>query len=120
MDMKVYGINTCGTYKKAIKWFKDNNIDFDPIDLRETPPSKEELAEYHRCSGLELKKFFNTSGKQYRELDLKNKQKTLSTDDIYQLLADNPMLIKRPLVVDKDYVRTGFNEEEYTKQWKAN
>jgi arsenate reductase len=116
--MKVYGIKTCGTYKKAIKWFADNSIEFETVDLREEPPSKDDLARYHQLSGLELKKFFNTSGKLYRELDLKNKQKTLSNDQIYQLLADNPMLIKRPLVIDRDYVRTGFNEGEYKNHWK--
>lgn len=111
--MKVYGISTCGTYKKAVKWFKDHSIAIETINLREQAPSKEELALYHKLSGLELKKFFNTSGKVYRELDLKNKQKELSNDDIYQLLADNPMLIKRPLVVNGEYVRTGFIESEY-------
>lgn len=115
--MKVYGIKTCGTYKKAVKWFNDNDITFEPINLRETSPTKEELAQYHKQSGLELKKFFNTSGKLYRELDLKNKQKELSNDQIYQLLSENPMLIKRPLIIDGDYVRTGFKEEEYRKQW---
>lgn len=115
--MKVYGISTCGTYKKAIKWFTENDISFDTIDLRKSPPTKEELALYHTQSGLELKKFYNTSGKRYRELDLKTKQHTMSKDDIYQLLAENPMLIKRPLIVDGDYVRTGFDEAEYKKQW---
>lgn len=115
--MKVMGIKTCGTYKKAVKWFTDHNIEFEAVNLRETPPSKEDIATYHQLSGLELKKFFNTSGKVYRELDLKNKQTELSNDEIYQLLADYPMLIKRPLIVDGDYVRTGFKEEEYNKRW---
>lgn len=116
--MKVMGINTCGTYKKAIKWFKENNIEFEAINLRENAPSKDELFQYHKLSGLDIKKFFNTSGKLYRELDLKNKQKEMTNEQIYQLLADNPMLIKRPLVVDGDYVRTGFKETEYIAKWK--
>lgn len=115
--MKVYGIKTCGTYKKAIKWFTENNIEFESVNLREVAPTKEELAQYHKLSGSELKKFFNTSGKLYRELDLKNKQKSMTNDEIYQLLSENPMLIKRPLVVDGDYVRTGFKEEEYISKW---
>ena len=115
--MKVYGINTCGTYKKAVKWFNENQIPFETINLRETAPSKDEIAQYHKRSGLPLKKFFNTSGKRYRELDLKNKQNELTNEEIYQLLADNPMLIKRPLVVDGNYVRTGFKEEEYIQKW---
>ena len=115
--MKVYGIPTCGTYKKAIKWFTDNNISFESINLRESAPTKEEMQKYHEISGLEIKKFFNTSGKLYRELDIKNKQKELTLKEIYTLLAENPMLIKRPLVIDGDYVRTGFKEEEYVKKW---
>lgn len=115
--MKVFGIKTCGTYKKAVKWFTDHQIDFEPINLREYSPSKEEIELYHKQSGLELKKFFNTSGKVYRELNLKERQKDLSNDEIYQLLADHPMLIKRPLIVEGDYVRVGFKEEEYVKRW---
>lgn len=117
--MKVYGIPTCGTYNKAIKWFTQHNIDFESINLKELAPTKEEMALYHRLSGLELKKFLNTSGKQYRDFDLKNKQKTLSNDEMYQLLSENPMLIKRPLIIDGNYVRTGFNEEEYSVQWNG-
>lgn len=116
--MKVYGINTCGTYKKAVKWFTENNITFEAINLRESSPTKEEIAKYHTLSGLEIKKFFNTSGKLYRELDIKNKQKEMTNEEIYTLLSNNPMLIKRPLIVDGDYVRTGFKEEEYIAKWK--
>ena len=115
--MKIYGINTCGTYKKAIKWFDEHNINYQPLNLREVSPSKEELKEYHKLSNLPLKKFFNTSGKLYKELDMKNLQLTLSNEEIYELLSKNPMLIKRPLIVDGDYVRVGFKEEEYIERW---
>lgn len=115
--MIVYGIKTCGTFKKAIKWFDENNIDYQTIDFRVSGITKEEIKRYHELSGLEIKKFFNTSGKLYRELDLKNRQNTLSLDEIYSLLSNQPMLIKRPLIVDKTYVRTGFKEEEYIKKW---
>ena len=115
--MKVYGINTCSTYKKAVKWFKDNGLEIEMVNLREEAPSKDDIETYHKLSGLELKKFFNTSGKLYRELDIKNKQKEMSKNEIYQLLAENPMLIKRPLIVDGDYVRTGYKESEYIAKW---
>lgn len=115
--MKVYGINTCGTYKKAIKWFHENQIDIEPIDLRVSPPSEEELALYHQLSQLEIKKFFNTSGKVYRELNLKETYQQMTNEQIYKLLSENPMLIKRPLIVDGSYVRTGFNEAEYIRKW---
>lgn len=116
-DMKVFGINTCSTYKKAVKWFKDNDLKIETVNLRENAPSKADIERYHKLSGLELKKFLNTSGNLYRELDLKNRQKEMANDEIYQLLADNPMLIKRPLIVDGDYVRTGYKESEYISKW---
>ncbi len=115
--MKVMGIETCGTYKKAVKWFRENNIAFETVDLRKHPLSTEEIEKFHQLSGLPIKKFFNTSGKVYRELDLKNKQTLLSDKEIYHLLSTNPMLIKRPLIVDGDYVRTGFQEDEYRAKW---
>jgi arsenate reductase len=115
--MKVMGINTCGTYKKAVKWFSDHNIEIEQVNLREKAPSKEEMKRFHELSGLDIKKFFNTSGGVYRELNLKNRYQDMSLDEIYQLLADHPMLIKRPLIVDGEYVRTGFKEEEYIDKW---
>ncbi len=115
--MKVYGIFNCTTFKKAVKWFEDNNIKIDIIDYRENPLTVEEIAKYHKLSNQEIRKFFNTSGGLYRELDLKNKYQTMSLEEIYKLLSDNPMLIKRPLVVDSDYVRTGYKESEYIERW---
>jgi arsenate reductase len=115
--MKVMGISTCGTYKKAVKWLEENEVSFDTINLRETPPSKSDIKRYHELSGKDIKTFFNTSGKVYRELDLKNKYKDMDLDDIYHLLSEEPMLIKRPLIVDGNYVRTGFKETEYIEKW---
>ena len=115
--MKVMGIRSCSTYKKALKWFDENNISYETVDLRKNPLTKEEIALYHQYSGNDIAKFFNTSGKMYRELNMKEKRKTLSNNELYQYLSDYPMLIKRPLIVDNEYVRTGFNEEEYTKHW---
>lgn len=116
--MKIYGIKTCGTVKKAVKWFKENGIEYQMIDLREMPPSKDEIKHYHELSGLPIKRFLNTSGKVYRDMKLKDTVQNMSLDEVYQLLSDNPMLIKRPLVVDRNYVITGFKDEAYQKQWK--
>lgn len=116
--IKVYGIKACGTYKKGIKYFRDNNIEVATYDLKEIVPSKEEFKKYHKLSGLEIKKFFNTSGKVYRELDLKNKYKEMKLEDIYELLSLNGMLIKRPLVVMDEVVLVGFKEEMYDKIFK--
>ncbi|MCK5761623.1 MAG: Spx/MgsR family RNA polymerase-binding regulatory protein [Candidatus Izimaplasma sp.] len=116
--MKVYGIKTCGTYKKGIKYFQDNNIEVIIFNLKETVPTKEEMKKYHELSGLEIKKFFNTSGKAYRELDLKNKYRNMTLDEIYELLSLNGMLIKRPLVIYNDIVLVGYKEEIYDEIFK--
>jgi arsenate reductase len=115
--MNVYGISTCSTYKKAIKWFKDHDIEFEPKDLRTDILSKEEIRTYHEMSKADIKTFFNTSGKVYRDLNLKNKYQNMTLEEIYQLLHENPMLIKRPLIIDGNYVRVGFKEKEYIEKW---
>ncbi len=116
--IKVYGIKTCGSYKKGVKYFNDNEIEITTFDLKQTVPTKEEMEKYHKLSGLEIKKFFNTSGKLYRDLDMKNKYKTMDVDDIYELLSNNGMLIKRPLVIFGEVVLVGFNEKKYNQIWK--
>jgi len=115
--MIVMGIPSCGTYKKAVKWFMDHGIEIKTINLREQAPTKAEIKWYHEFSGQSIRTFLNTSGGLYRELDLKNKYPNMSLDELYYLLSKEPMLIKRPLIVDGSYVRTGFHEQEYTKKW---
>ncbi len=116
--IKVYGIKTCGSFKKGVKYFKDKNIEIMTYNLKEIVPSKEEMKRYHELSNVDIKKFLNTSGKAYRELDMKNKYKDMKLEDIYDLLSKNGMLIKRPLVIYNDVVFVGFNEEKYNQVWK--
>ena len=115
--MKVYGIYTCTSFKKALKFFQEKGIVIEEIDFKKETVSLDQIKSYHELSGLDIKKFFNTSGKLYRELGLKDTYKNMEMNDIYQLLSENPMLIKRPLIVDGDYVRTGFKLEEYEEKW---
>ena len=116
--ISVYGIKTCGTYKKGIKYFEENNIGITTYNLKETVPTKEELKKYHELSGLDIKKFFNTSGKVYRDLDMKNKYKDMKLKEIYKLLSKNGMLIKRPLVIYNEIILVGFKEETYDNIFK--
>lgn len=88
------------------------------IHIVENPPSKEDLRNLHEKSELPLKKFFNTSGMRYRELGLKDKLKDASEDEMYELLASDGMLIKRPIVTDGTSVTLGFNEEQFESVWK--
>ncbi|MFR5402576.1 MAG: arsenate reductase family protein [Clostridium sp.] len=103
----------CSTCKKAEKFLKENNIEFINRNLVEENPSAEELALWMEKSGLEPRKFFNTSGVLYREMNLKDKIKTMSKEEMIEILSTNGMLVKRPLLVMDDKVLVGFKEENY-------
>ncbi|MEK4177599.1 arsenate reductase family protein [Aeribacillus sp. FSL K6-1305] len=117
MALTMYWYPKCGTCRKAKKWLEDHGIDFREIHIVENPPSKEELKSFYEKSGLELKKFFNTSGQKYRQLGLKKKVKTATDEELFDLLASDGMLIKRPIVTDGEKVTVGFKEEEFEKIW---
>lgn len=105
----------CTTCQKAKKWLDDNKIEYEFRDIKLANPTSDELAEWHRKSGLPLKKFFNTSGLLYKSLDLKNKLPTMSDDEMLKLLATDGMLVKRPLLIGDNFVLVGFRENEYGK-----
>lgn len=117
MALTFYWYPKCGTCRKAKKWLDDHHLSYKEIHIVENPPSREELIDFHKKSGLELKKFFNTSGLKYRELGLKEKVKTASEEELFDLLASDGMLLKRPLVTDGEKVTVGFNEEQFEKTW---
>ncbi|MDD7306436.1 MAG: arsenate reductase family protein [Peptoniphilaceae bacterium] len=101
----------CSTCAKARKFLDENNISYDFRDIKEDRPSKEELKDWHQKSGLDIKKFFNTSGQAYRKLGLKDKLKEMSLEEKYQLLSTDGMLVKRPILVIDDKVTVGFKED---------
>ncbi|GAE33212.1 arsenate reductase family protein [Halalkalibacter akibai] len=117
MAVVFYQYPKCGTCRKASKWFQEKNIDVNDIHIVENPPSKDELRSIYEKSGLELKKFFNTSGQKYRELGLKDKLKDMSEEEALDLLASDGMLIKRPLTFDGDQVTVGFKEDQFEQTW---
>ena len=105
---------SCTTCKKAKKWLDEHGILYTDRHIRENNPSYEELKDWLEISGLPLKKFFNTSGLQYRALELKDKLPGMSVEQQLQLLATDGMLVKRPLVVtDHGKVLTGFREKDW-------
>ena len=106
----------CSTCKKAKKWLDEKQISYTDRHIVEENPSYEELKEWYQKSGMPLKKFFNTSGLLYKELQLKDKLKDMSEEEQLKLLASNGMLVKRPLVVDGDMVLTGFKESEWSEK----
>ena len=106
----------CTTCQKARKWLDDNKIEYEFRDIKLDNPTLDELADWHKKSGLPLKKFFNTSGLLYKSLDLKNKLPTMSEDEMLKLLASDGMLVKRPLLVGDDFVLVGFKEIEWKEK----
>jgi len=103
----------CSTCQKAKKWLDTHNISYTDRHIKEQNPTINELKAWHEKSGLELKKFFNTSGLIYKEMGLKDKLPAMSPDEQYALLATDGMLVKRPLIVTDDTVLTGFKEAEW-------
>lgn len=106
----------CTTCKKAKKWLEENNIEFQDRHIKEENPSEEELRKWHAASGLPLKRFFNTSGQLYREMNLKDRLAEMTEDEQFQLLATDGMLVKRPIVVKNDQVLVGFKEAEWSEK----
>lgn len=105
----------CSTCKKAKKWLEDNSVEFTDRHIKEGNPTAEELSEWHKKSGLPLKKFFNTSGVLYKELKLKDKLPEMSEQEQLELLATDGMLVKRPLIIGENFVLVGFKEAEWEK-----
>ncbi|NLX80253.1 MAG: arsenate reductase family protein [Proteiniphilum sp.] len=103
----------CSTCRKAAKWLQDNNIEVEVRHIVEANPTAEELDVWIDRSGLEVQKFFNTSGKVYKENNLKDVVKTASREELVKLLASDGMLVKRPLLVGDDFVLVGFKEEDW-------
>ncbi|MBR1930062.1 MAG: arsenate reductase family protein [Lachnospiraceae bacterium] len=112
------GYDKCSTCKKAEKWLSDNQISFTKRPIKEEHPSAEELRAWQKASGIPLKKFFNTSGMLYREMNLKDKIGDMNDDEIYALLATDGMLVKRPILVGEDFILLGFKEPEWQNALK--
>jgi arsenate reductase len=116
--IQFYGYKKCGTCRKAEKALEKYGVEYDFIDITETPPSAATLKKIVEQAGIEMNKMFNTSGVQYRELNIKAKLPGMNTKEILDLLAGNGRLIKRPLVTDGVKATVGFKEEDFEKTWK--
>ena len=103
----------CSTCQKAKKWLDEQGKKYTERHIVENNPTYEELKQWYEMSGLPLKKFFNTSGLKYKELQLKDKLPTMSEEDMLQLLATDGMLVKRPLLVKNDTILVGFKESQW-------
>ena len=108
----------CSTCKKAQAWLEAKGAAYTVRNIKTQPPTEAELADWQARSGLPLKRFFNTSGLQYRALDLKNRLPELADGEQLALLAADGMLVKRPLLVSPDFVLVGFKEAEWADRVK--
>lgn len=104
----------CSTCQKARAWLEVKGIAFEPRDIKAQNPTEQELREWHAKSGLPLKRLFNTSGLQYKALELKDKLPTMAEDEQFALLASDGMLVKRPILVGGDFVFFGFKEADWS------
>lgn len=108
----------CSTCKNAKKWLIQNNIEFDDRNIVENTPTKEELEKWIKQSKKEIKKFFNTSGLKYKELNLKEKLPNMTDEEKIELLSSDGMLIKRPLLITDKEILVGLKEKEWEEVLK--
>ena len=113
--MKFICYPKCSTCQKAKKWLNEHNVEYTERHIAEEKPTYDELKEWHEKSGLPLKKFFNTSGLLYKEMQLKDKLPSMSEEEQLRLLSTNGMLVKRPILVTGDKVLVGFKEAEWAE-----
>ena len=106
----------CSTCQKARSWLDEKGIAYDFRDIKTDNPTAEELRQWWQASGQPQKKFFNTSGLQYKALGLKDKLPTMSEEEQLALLATDGMLVKRPLLIGENFVLTGFREKEWEER----
>ena len=103
----------CSTCQKARRWLDEHQIPYTLRDIKEDNPTRDELAAWHQRSGLPLRRFFNTSGMLYRDLNLKDRLPDMGEDEQLDLLSTDGMLVKRPLLVGDDFVLVGFKQAEW-------
>jgi arsenate reductase len=115
MKIIIYEYKNCGTCKKALKFLDQHKVEYEKKPIRETPPSKDELQRMIQDFKIDPKKLFNTSGGDYRDLNIKDKIDSMTIPEIIKLLNSNGNLIKRPFVITSKFGLVGFKEEEWKK-----
>lgn len=103
----------CTTCQKALKWLDDHSVQYEVRNIKEDNPTIEELTEWYNKSGLDIKRFFNTSGLLYKSMELKDRLPGMSDDEKLALLSTDGMLVKRPLIISGKGIYTGFKEKEW-------
>jgi arsenate reductase (glutaredoxin) len=115
MGLTLYWHPQCQTCRKVKKWLDEHQVSYTEMHIVKNPPSRDELEDMYQKSGLEMKNFFSTSTKKYREMGLKDKIKTGTENELLDLLASDGMLIKKPILTNGQKVIIGFKEDEFEK-----
>jgi arsenate reductase len=115
----LYTYAKCSTCRDAVAWLRERGVAFEEKPIYETPPSKAELRAMLVHQGGELKRLFNTSGLEYKALDLKTRFPSLREDEALSLLASNGKLVKRPFLVAPGFGLVGFKDEVWEKAFSA-
>ncbi|MBQ9328976.1 MAG: arsenate reductase family protein [Solobacterium sp.] len=111
----IFCYNHCSTCRKALNWLSDHDIDVTVRDIATDHPDEKELRLFQKQSGLPVRKLFNTSGKLYREKNLKEALDHMSEDEMFALLSTDGMLVKRPILTDGEQVLVGFREDAWNE-----
>ncbi|MGQ4002650.1 ArsC/Spx/MgsR family protein [Francisellaceae bacterium CB300] len=115
--IKVFGINNCTSVRNALKFFEEKDRQVEYVNLRKEKPSWQEMQQIKEIGGFETIDLFNSNGKLFAEMGLKESFENLSEEDAFKLLVTDALLFKRPLVVDGNFARTGWNNKEYEEKW---
>ena len=113
--LTVYQYKKCSTCRDALKWLDAKGIKYRAKEIRETPPSRAELKAALKAAGGNMRKLFNTSGMDYREMGLKERLDAMSDGDAFVLFVSFGILVKRPFVFGDGVSLLGFKEDEWTK-----
>ncbi|BCD92512.1 arsenate reductase [Francisella halioticida] len=115
--IKVFGINNCTSVRNALNFFEGKGKKIEYIDLRKEKPTWQEMQKIKQIGNFDTIDLFNSKGKLFTGMELKEKFNSLSEEEAFKLLVTDALLFKRPLVVDGSYARTGWNKKEYEEKW---
>ena len=115
--IKVFGINNCTSVRNVLKFFEEKGTQIEYVNLKKEKPTWQEMKAIKDKAGFETIELFNSNGNLFAEMGLKEKFASLSEEEAFKLLVTDALLFKRPLVVDGDYVRVGWNKKEYEARW---
>ena len=116
MSLKLYGYEKCTTCRNAVKLLEAEQIEFEYVPIRDTPPTRREMQQVLESTQLPIRKLFNTSGREYRFLGLKDKLHRMTDGQTLDLLKENGNLVKRPVLIGDGVALIGFNESEWRRE----